>query len=135
MTGAAAACLVGATGQSSFGVSTSPSDVSGFGNSGSAANITTALTVATPSGGVSPYTYSWVQTGVSPYTWTIGSPSAASTSFTCSSLGPGVTADATFRVTVTDAVGSTAQGQVSAFANNGQPYDSRLDRGDTRSTA
>jgi hypothetical protein len=105
-----------------------PEDVSGFGNTGAAANITTGLVVATPTGGYTPYTYSWAQTSTSPYTWVINSAATASTSFTCNALGPGTTAEATFECTVTDAAGKTAKATVSAFANNGQPYDNRLDR-------
>jgi hypothetical protein len=105
-----------------------PSDVTGYGNSGASANITTGLVVATPEGGVSPFTYAWAQDTTSPYTWTIGTPTAASTSFTCQSLGVGNTAEATFKVTITDAAGTVATDTVTAFANNGQPYDGRLGR-------
>lgn len=105
-----------------------PTDVSGYGNSGAAANITTGLVVAAATGGTPAYTYAWIQITSSPYTWVINSPAAASTSFTCNALGPGTTADATFRMTVTDATGQTAIADVSAFANNGQPYDNRIER-------
>jgi hypothetical protein len=103
-----------------------PGDVSGFGNTGAAANITTGVVEAIPSGGVAPYTYAWTQETSSPYTWAIGSPTAASTTFTCNTLGPGTTAEESFRCTVTDARGSTASAIVTAFANNGQPYDNRV---------
>jgi hypothetical protein len=86
------------------------------------------LVAATPSGGVPSYTYAWVQTGTSPYTWTITAPTGASTAFTCGSLGPGNTAETTFEVTVTDSVGHTATAEVTAFANNGLPYDPRVGR-------
>jgi hypothetical protein len=109
-------------------VEASPPDVSGYGNSGAAANITTGLVVATLTGGVAPYTYAWAQATSSPYTWVIGSPAAASTSFTCQALGAGTTSEVTFEVTVTDNVGATAKASVDAFANNGQPYDNRIDR-------
>jgi hypothetical protein len=105
-----------------------PPEVTGFGNSGAAANITTGLVVATPGGGVAPFTYAWTQTSTSPYTWTISSAATASTSFTCVALGAGNTAEATFQVLVTDAVGTTAAASVNAFANNGQPYDGRVGR-------
>jgi hypothetical protein len=105
-----------------------PDEVSGFGNTGAAANITTGLVVATPTGGVPSYTYAWTQTSSSPYTWVIGTPTAASTNFTCNTLAPGTTAEAEFTVTVTDAVGQTAISTVIAFANNGQPYDDRPSR-------
>jgi hypothetical protein len=109
----------------SLAVGVSPTDVTGYGNSGAAANITTGLVVATPGGGVAPFTYAWTQTSTSPYTWTISSAATASTSFTCVALGAGNTAEATFQVLVTDAVGTTAAASVNAFANNGQPYDDR----------
>lgn len=102
-----------------------PTSVAGYGSSGAVANITTGLTAATASGGTGPYTYAWAQVGTTPYTWVIGSASAATTSFTCNSLGPGVTSRATFKVTLTDAVGAAAVVTVSAYANNGQPYDDR----------
>lgn len=102
-----------------------PTDVSGYGNTGTSANITTGLVVATPAGGITPYSYAWTQSSPSPYTWTISAAAAASTSFTCVSLGVGTTAEADFQVTVTDAAGSKAIAAVTAFANNGQPYDSR----------
>lgn len=110
-------------------VTLSPSDsVTGYSNTGATANITTGLVVATPSGGTPSYTYAWAQVGLSPYTWTITAPTAASTAFTCGSLGPGNTAEAMFKVTVTDSVGHTDIAEVSAFANNGLPYDSRVGR-------
>jgi hypothetical protein len=105
-----------------------PEDVSGYGNSGAPANITTGLVLATPSGGIAPYTYAWTQVGTTPYTWTINSPAAASTSFTAGTVGAGVSTEAEFKVTVTDSGGQTATATVTAFANNGQPYDDRIDR-------
>lgn len=107
-----------------------PTDVSGFGNSGASANITTGLVVATASGGYTPYTYAWAQTGSSPYTWVINNPTASSTDFTCNALGPGTTAETTFECTVTGAAGAAVKAAVTAFANNGQPYDpqARVDR-------
>jgi hypothetical protein len=133
MTGATAAMML--VSQSSAGVSApvsvalSPSDsVTGYSNTGAAANITTGLVVATPIGGTPSYTYAWVQVGLSPYTWTITAPTAASTAFTCGSLGPGNTAETMFKVTVTDSLGHTDTATVSAFANNGLPYDPRVGR-------
>lgn len=121
MTGAAAAFVAGGSGLA-FSVAVSPSAVSAYGNTGAAANLTTGTTIATPAGGVAPYTYAWAQVGTSPYTWTIGSAATASTGFTVTSLGAGNTAIATFEVTVTDSLGGKAVAQVTATANNGQPY-------------
>jgi hypothetical protein len=106
-----------------------PTDVSGYGNSGAVANITTGKVVATPTGGVPSYTHAWTQVGSTPYTWVINSPTAATTDFTCNALGPGNTSEAVFKDTVTDSLGHTASAVVTAFANNGQPYDNRVDRG------
>lgn len=110
-------------------VTISPFDVSGYGNTGSSADITTGLVAATPQGGTAPYTYAWTQLYSTPYTWVITSPTAAVTSFKCNALGPGVTAEAQFLVTVTDSAGRTATAIVNAFANNGQPYDTRTATG------
>lgn len=100
-----------------------PSEVTGYGNSGALANITTGIVEAEPAGGASPYTYAWAQISASGYTWLINSASSRTTTFTCNGLGPGNTAEATFTVTVTDARGSKATSSVTAYANNGQPYD------------
>lgn len=128
MTGAAAAFVSG--GGSSIAVTLNPTSVSGFGNSGASANVTTGNVTATPSGGVAPYTFAWAQKGGSGNTWTIGSAAAATTSFTCQALAAGATDETLFEVTVTDSLGSKGKATVDAFANNGQPYrdtpDSRL---------
>lgn len=124
MTGAAAAFVGGST--TSVAVSLSRDSVTGFGSTGASANIKTGSVLATPTGGVSPYTYAWAQKGASAYTWVITSPTAATTDFTCNALGAGTTDEAAFEVTVTDATGGVGKAVVSAFANNGQPYDNRL---------
>lgn len=119
----------------SLTVTTSPSTVSAYGNSGAAATLTTGSTLATPVGGSSPYTYSWALYGSSPYSWSIGTPSAASTTFTATSVPAGVVASAVFQVTVTDSLGATTTAFVNAYANNGQPYDpSRATQTDIHST-
>lgn len=105
-----------------------PADVTGYSNTGAVANITTGSVVLTPTGGVSPYTYAWVQSGASPYIWVIVSAAAASTGFTANAVGAGNTAEAAFRGTVTDSAGKTATATVAAFANNGLPYDNRVGR-------
>lgn len=79
------------------------SDLSG----GDTTNSVTAIV----SGGLAPFSYSWVRTanpnGLNPVA---NSPTSASTTFTRTVSNPG---DATFRVTVTDALGSTDTADVS----------------------
>jgi len=123
MTGAAAGVMTGLA--TAFTVDVSPDAVSAYGSSGAAANLTTSSAVATPAGGVAPFTYSWAQVGTSGYTWIANSPAAASSTFTATSVDAGAVAEATFRVTVTDSVGAKATADVEVFANNGQPYDPR----------
>lgn len=120
MTGAVAVMAGMAGAAASFSVSASPSTVNGtyHGASGAAQNITTSATIASPSGGTAPFTYSWAQVGSSAYTWTIGSAATASTSFTATAVGKGEAASADFRVTVTDATGVVRTANVSANAFN-----------------
>jgi hypothetical protein len=121
MTGAcAAACVAGAA--TAFSATAEPSEVTAYGSSGAAANLTTSSTVAAPTGGTGTITYSWAQYGQSPYTWVIGAPAAANTAFTVNSLPAGTVAAATFICTMTDSTGAKAQATVYASANNGQPY-------------
>lgn len=85
----------------------SPSTIAGSGNT---SIITTSQNAtATATGGVGPFTYAWTRGS------TIGdiqavSPSAASTVFRATGIGPGATWDAIFICTVTD----TATGQTVA---------------------
>lgn len=74
--------------------------------------MTTDRSVATPTGGLAPFTYAWTilsQTGLSGLT--INSPSSASTTFTAS-VPSGNNGSATFRCTATDALGTTAHDDV-----------------------
>lgn len=113
--------MVGGSG--SISVAFSSLSVSGYSNTGAAANIATGSVLVTPTGGVGSYTYAWTQYGTSPYTWVIGSAAAASTNFTCNAVPAGVSTSVQFLVTVTDSAGNTARGLVTAIVNNGQPYD------------
>lgn len=117
MTGVAAAAFAAGVGMSA---SVSPAEVTGAyrGTSAVAQNITTGSTVASQSGGVSPYTYAWALSGTSAYTWTIGAATSATTGFTAQSVGAGQVAMATFEVTITDAGGATARALVNATASN-----------------
>lgn len=99
-------------------VTLSPTSVSGWSDPGATANISTASVLATPNGGVTPYTYSWARVDSSAYTWTIGTPTAASTNFTGNSIPVGVNTGATFEVTVTDAAGNKAKKQINATVRN-----------------
>lgn len=118
MTGALALAVI--QGDRALQASASPTSVSGSynGASGAAQNIATGNTIATGTGGRTPYTYAWAQVGTSADVWTISAPTSATTKFTATAIGPGSDAYATFRVTITDAVGMTAGAPVSAEANN-----------------
>lgn len=76
---------------------------------------TTDESVATPTGGTAPYTYAWTlisyTAGVPP---TIDSPSADTTTFTQTGIGPGDGFFAVFRCTVTDDDSNTATADVGA---------------------
>lgn len=85
--------------------------------SGDSVPITSNPVLASVSGGKSPYTYQWVQlTGSAA---TINSPTSATTTFTDHSVDVG-TAVKTYRCTVTDDLGQTAQATVTVtFINFG----------------
>lgn len=70
--------------------------------------VTTAPVTATPSGGLSPYTYAWTRvSGVG----IINSPTSATTTFS-HTLSNGDDVEGIFRVTVTDGLSSTATANV-----------------------
>lgn len=104
-------------------VALSPPSVSGYySTGGTATTIATGSVIASPSGGVSPYTYAWAQISTSPYTWSIASPAAASTSFSAANIPEGVRDSVTFQVTVTDASGTTATASLVATVRNKVPF-------------
>jgi hypothetical protein len=72
---------------------------------GPTSSQTTASVTVTPSGGVSPYTYSW--TLLTGDTLTVNSPTAATTTFSMTGMISGDSFDATYRCTVTDSTGGT----------------------------
>ena len=78
------------------------------GASSSAQDITTAAVVASPIGGTGPFTYLWSQVGVSAYTWTIGTATAADTTFTGVAIPAGTVESVTFQCVITDSTGATA---------------------------
>lgn len=77
---------------------------------------TTDATTVTPSGGTAPYTYAWTEVSHSSVSAapTIDSPTAATTTFTQTSLGYGESEIATFRCTVTDSLSATTTVDVNA---------------------
>ena len=82
-------------------------------------NITTSYILATPTGGVSPFTYSWTRLSMSGATdFYANSPSSAGTTFTATGVAEGVTATASFRCTVTDTLGTTAHADTTASAQH-----------------
>lgn len=92
-----------------------PSSVSGTGDAISPILITSSTATATPTGGTAPYTYAW--TKVSGDTMTVTNSTSASTAFR-TSVGPGDVKTATYRCTVTDKNGLTAQDSVSITLTN-----------------
>jgi len=88
--------------------SSNPSSLS---KTDSGASITSANTTVTATGGTTPYTYSWVRTSGSSLI-SANSASAATTSFTGTTLASGTTYEALFTCTVTDNVAATATATV-----------------------
>ena len=92
-----------------------PFSVSGTGDSNGTIQITSGIATATPTGGTAPYTYAW--TKVSGDTMTVTNSTSASTAFRAS-VGPGDSRSATYRCTVTDKNGLSAQDTVSITLTN-----------------
>ena len=98
----------GSGGGGSFTVSLSFTALSGSGASSTSG--AQGPSTATPSGGVSPYTYAWSETantGASGYT-TINSPTAAASTFTTAGVLGQDTGGSTILMTCTDSVGDKA---------------------------
>ena len=97
-------------------VSITPSSVSGTqSGGGSDVVVNTGFATASPSGGFSPYTYSWTYVSGAAAAYA-NSPTNATTNFGAT-VSPG-TSTASMRVTVTDAAGATATETVTATFNN-----------------
>lgn len=78
--------------------------------------ITSKTIVATPNGGLGPFTYSWVLLSSSGLTGvTINSPSNAGTTFTATVGGVGESGTATFRCTATDSFGTGQSATVAVY--------------------
>jgi hypothetical protein len=79
---------------------------------GAGSLVTSSIAMAVPTGGLSPFTYSWVRlTG----TASANSPAAAVTTFTSAALSPGQSSTSTFRVTVTDSIGADETTDISVI--------------------
>ena len=96
----------GGGGTITLSLNTSSVNVATFNSSTNTSNVT-----ATPSGGLAPYTYSWVKQSGGAITASF--PTVATTRFAASGLTVDETRSAIFRCTCTDALGSTATADVS----------------------
>lgn len=96
-------------------ISTIPSAVTGTNNFSRPIKVTSDPVFSTPSGGLAPYTYAWtiLNGGAVP-----SSPASASTNFT-QTVNPGSTQFSAARVTITDALGTTATADVAISLTNG----------------
>jgi hypothetical protein len=84
-----------------------------------AGGVTTSEVVATPVGGLAPYTYLWARVDANPEDWTIIASTAQATTFRAAAVGPGESFSASFTCTVTDANGNSVEsGEVAATAVN-----------------
>lgn len=93
-------------------VAISPSFASAVGNSGT---LTTNAVTASPTGGQGPFTYAWSVVSYEGTLPVVNSPATATTTFRQSGLSLEEDNDCTFRVTVTDSLGTTATANVSAL--------------------
>jgi len=97
--------------------SASPVDVNGDGGGLAPITVTTNSTTVTPSNGTAPYTYSWSRISGDSRVFAV-SPTAATTAFRYTNAPVWTVAIATFRCTVTDALGATAAADVIATCSN-----------------
>lgn len=95
------------------------SEVAGYANSSSPADVTTQGAGVTVTGGAAPLTYLWTRTDGGPHSWTISDPTSSFTYFTCVAVDPLDQQTASFICTVADAGGtSAASNTVTVTANN-----------------
>jgi hypothetical protein len=79
----------------------------GAGASSGTIAVTTSTVTAVPSGGTPPYTYAWNRDDAGSPSWSIGSATAATTSFTCSAVADSGFETAEFECVITDNLGAT----------------------------
>ena len=99
-----------------------PAGLFGVANSSGDISVTTNSAVATPAGGLAPYTYAWtVLSDTNPDgAVTALSATSATTAARMTNVGAYETFDAVLRCTVTDAASQTAQDDIPAqFINDG----------------
>lgn len=105
-------------GGGALSLSITPEEVTGYGSGTGTAQ--TEFATATPSGGVSPYTYEWALVSYTgPGTVSADNPTDDMSSFTLTGF-TGLKS-AIFQCTVTDDVSATATAQVTAIFSNGEP--------------
>lgn len=103
------------TGADALVVAASPDKVFGAADTKFATTVYSNATTAAATGGVASFAYAWTDEDASGIT--IGSPVAATTTFSAS-VGPGDSATGQFRCTVTDSKGHTASALVDVTLSN-----------------
>lgn len=87
-----------------------------YGASSGSGTITTDPATATPTGGLAPFTYSWVlEDYIADTPPTANSPASATTTFTQTGLTPGDSASSSWQCEVTDDQGATATATCQTF--------------------
>lgn len=104
--------------ESALSVSVSDPVVSGGRAGALPVRVSTYQTTANPAGGRPPYIYAWTRNDGPLDQWSIASPSAATTSFAFDGVETQTSETATFKITVTDAVGAVGTALVSATVTN-----------------
>lgn len=102
-------------------VSFTPPFAAGSAASGSPVTVVTNTVTGVVTGGLGPFSYAWSLVSSSGgETSTASSPAFASSFFSKPSVASGEVWGDTFRLTVTDSIGSTASGDLAvSFSNNG----------------